>query len=125
MRKRAWRFAAGSALLPLVVLAAACGSDEPERDEEPVVQLVYQDWRTDWFPPMVQEMLKEFHATHPKIRVLYIPDPDDVEDSMLKEMKAGTAADVFQGCCTFFPIWAQQGYTLDLAPMSKPTWTRL
>ena len=98
------------------MLAVACGSDEPERDEKPVVQLVYQDWRTDWLPPMVREMLKEFHATHPKIRVLYVPDPNDVEDSMLDEMKAGTAADVFQGCCTFFPIWAQQGYTLDLRP---------
>ena len=29
---------------------------------------------------------------------------------------AGTAPDVFAGCCSFFPIWAQKGFTLDLRP---------
>ena len=80
------------------------------------VKLVYQDWRTDWFPPMAQKALEEFHATHPGIRVFYTPDPDKVEDKMLADMQAGTAADVFQGCCTHFPIWAQKGYTVDLRP---------
>ncbi len=80
------------------------------------VQLVYQDWRTDWFPPMVQQMLDEFHAAHPNIRVFYTPDPEDLEGAMLADMQAGTAADVFQGCCSFFPIWAQKEYALDLRP---------
>ena len=80
------------------------------------VQLVYQDWRTDWFPPMVQQMLAEFHATHPNIRVFYTPDPEDLEGTMLADMQGGTAADVFQGCCSFFPLWGQQEYTLDLRP---------
>lgn len=80
------------------------------------VKLVYQDWRTDWFPPMAQQMLEEFHATHPNIRVFYVPDPENLEEKMLSEMQAGTAPDVFQGCCTHFPIWAQKGYTLDLRP---------
>ena len=31
-------------------------------------------------------------------------------------MRAGTAPDVLQGCCTFFPIWAQEGHLLDLRP---------
>ena len=31
-------------------------------------------------------------------------------------MRAGTAPDVFQGCCTYFPIWAQEGHVLDLQP---------
>ena len=61
-------------------------------------------------------MMETFHETHPNIRVFYTPDPDDVENSMLAEMQAGTAPDVFQGCCTFFPIWAQEGFTLDLLP---------
>jgi len=78
------------------------------------VQLVYQDWRTDWFPPMAQQMLEQFHATHPNIRVFYTPDPEDLQTKMLADFQAGTAADVFQGCCTHFPIWAQKGYTLDL-----------
>jgi multiple sugar transport system substrate-binding protein len=80
------------------------------------VQLVYQDWRTDWFPPMARSMLEEFHNNHPGIRVFYTPDPEDVEQRMLVDMQAGTAPDVFQGCCTHFPIWAQKGYTLDLRP---------
>jgi multiple sugar transport system substrate-binding protein len=29
-------------------------------------------------------------------------------------MQAGNAPDVFQGCCGFFPAWAQAGYVLDL-----------
>jgi multiple sugar transport system substrate-binding protein len=80
------------------------------------VQLVYQDWRTNWFPPMTQQLLDEFHASHPTIRVFYIPDPENLVDQMPVDMQAGTAADVFQGCCTHFPAWAQQGYLLDLRP---------
>jgi multiple sugar transport system substrate-binding protein len=79
------------------------------------VQLVYQDWRTEWFPAMVQEMLDQFHAAHPNIRVFYVPDPPDVEESLLVEMQAGTAPDVFAACCSFFPTLAQEGYSLDLA----------
>lgn len=86
------------------------------RCADEVVQLVYQDWRTEWFPPLAQRMLARFHETHPHIRVFYLPDPENVEERMLADMQAGTAADVFQGCCTFFPTWAQKGYTLDLRP---------
>ncbi|MBV7334859.1 sugar ABC transporter substrate-binding protein [Chloroflexi bacterium TSY] len=89
------------------------GRDANAPTEEPV-QLVYQDWQTEWFPPMVQRMLEQFHDEHPFIRVFYKPDPDNVAEVMLAEMQAGTAPDVYQGCCTFFPIWAQNGYTLDL-----------
>ena len=65
---------------------------------------------------MVEEMMEKFHATHPNIRVFYTPDPKGLADIMLDQMKAGTAPDVFQGCCAYFPIWAQEGFTLDLSP---------
>jgi len=65
---------------------------------------------------MAQDALQEFHASHPNIRVFYTPDPADLGTSMLADMQAGTAPDVFAGCCTFFPIWAQEGHTLDLRP---------
>ena len=107
-------------LAGLTSLALATGCNTPLNltapPTEETVQLVYQDWRTDWFPPMAQQMLDEFHETHPDIRVFYTPDPDDLEEKMRSEMEAGTAPDVFQGCCTFFPIWAQEGHTLDLRP---------
>jgi len=80
------------------------------------IQLVYQDWQTEWFPPMAQQLLAEFHATHPNIHVFYTPDPENLEEKMLADMQAGTAPDVFEGCCDFFPIWSQRGYTLDLRP---------
>lgn len=82
------------------------------------VQLVYQDSRVEWFPPMVQRMLEEFHETHPNIRVFYTPEPEsqNIQDKMLAAMQTGTAPDVFQGCCSWFPIWAQNGHTLDLRP---------
>ena len=79
-------------------------------------QLVYQDWSTEWFPPMAQEMLGKFHQTYPDIRVFYVPDPADVEDRLLIDMKAGTSPDVFTVCCSFYPILAQEGQTLDLRP---------
>lgn len=82
--------------------------------ESPVIQLVYQDWRTDWFPPMVQGMLDRFHAEQPDIRVFYVPDPEDVEESLIEDLRAGTGADVFSACCSFFPILAQENLTLDL-----------
>jgi multiple sugar transport system substrate-binding protein len=105
--------AAGAAL-------AACNAPTgtPIASNGDKVQLVYRDWRTDWFPPMAQQMLDEFHATHPNIRVYYNLDPENAvfEEKCLADFQAGTAPDVFQGCCGFFPSWAQKGYTLDLRP---------
>ena len=101
--------AAAGAALPGCVPFAPVQPPESER-----VQLVYQDWRTDWFPPMAQQMLEQFHAEHPNIRVFYTPDPENLPEKMMADLQAGTAPDVFQGCCDFFPVWAQQGYTLDL-----------
>lgn len=83
------------------------------------VQLVYQDWRTEWFPEMAQRMLEEFHAQQPNIRVYYTPDPDDLQVRMLADMNAGTAPDVLSGCCESFPIWAQKGFLLDLRPYAQ------
>jgi multiple sugar transport system substrate-binding protein len=82
------------------------------------VQLVYQDWPTGWFPPMAQKALDEFHASHANISVYYVPDPDNptYQEKVLADMQAGTMADVFQGCCTQFPIWAQKNFLLDLRP---------
>ncbi len=79
-------------------------------------QLVYQDWSTEWFPPMVQEMLVDFQKVQPGINVYYVPDPADVEEQLLIDMQSGTAADVFAACCSYFPIVAQEGLTLDLRP---------
>ena len=110
------RFLASAGALALGGALAACGrpADAPSGGEK--VQLVYQDWRTDWFPPMVRESLARFHAAHPDIHVFYTPDPEDLDQRMLRDMVAGTAPDVFQGCCEHFATWAQQGHTLDLRP---------
>lgn len=107
---------AGTALAAAGLSSCGSFSPKPTAQSQKMVQLVYQDWRTNWFPPMTHKLLGQFHATHPSIRVYYIPDPENLEDQMLVDMQAGTAADVFQGCCTHFPSWAQQGYTLDLRP---------
>ncbi|HSJ58364.1 MAG TPA: sugar ABC transporter substrate-binding protein [Anaerolineae bacterium] len=80
------------------------------------IQLVYQDWRTAWFPEMAQRLLAEFHASHPNIRVFYTPDPENLVEQMPVDMEAGTAPDVLSGCCEWLPAWAQQGYLLDLKP---------
>ena len=95
-------------------LFAGCDSSWPEKGEK--VKLVYQDWRTDWFPPMVHEMLEQFHAAHPNIRAYYTTDPENVENTMLADMQADAAPDVLTGCCSFFPILAQKGQLLDLRP---------
>ena len=94
-------------LSALMVIWAGCGSDSSTGDE-PVVHLVYQDWRSDW----LASLAAEHH-----IRVLYNPDPlTPISSTMLTEMQNGTAPDVFQGCCSFFPAWAQAGFALDLRP---------
>ena len=111
--KLAGMTAAGAAL-------SACGSPlaNPTGSSAHPIQLVYRDWRTDWFPPMAQQMLQEFHSTHPNIRVYYNFDPEnnEFEEKSLADLQAGTAPDVFQGCCSFLPIWAQKGFLLDLRP---------
>jgi multiple sugar transport system substrate-binding protein len=103
--------AAGSAL-------AACGVNPPVSRSENTgpVQLVYQDWRTDWFPPMAQEMLGQFNAAQPNIQVFYTPDPEPFEEKMASDFASGSAPDVMAGCCDFFPAWANAGYLLDLRP---------
>lgn len=103
-------------LLGITAVTTRCTPSETSTPTPSTVQLVYEDWETDWFPGMAQETLAQFHETHPNIRVFYKPDPDDLETSMIVQMKAGTAPDVLQGCCTFFPVWAQQGQLLDLRP---------
>jgi hypothetical protein len=99
--------AAGAAL-------AACGLnlDKPTPRSSGPVQLVYSDWRTPWFPPLVQSMLAEFNASHPNIRVFYTPDPDNLAVKMASDMAPGTAPDVFDGCCDFFQAWAKAGHPL-------------
>jgi len=95
---------------------AACGilpGSENAGSSSPV-QLVYQDWRTDWFPGMAQEMLKKFNEAHPNIKVFYTADPENLEEQMASDMLSGTAPDVLAGCCEFFPAWANAGYLMDL-----------
>lgn len=97
---------------------SACGVSlpQPSAANQGPVQLVYQDWRTEWFPGLAQEMLAQFNSQHPNIRVFYTPDPDNLEVKMPADMAAGTAPDVLSGCCEFFPAWANAGYLLDLRP---------
>jgi multiple sugar transport system substrate-binding protein len=80
------------------------------------VKLVYQDWRTEWFPGLAQRELGVFQKTHPNISVFYTPDPENFDQQMEADMLSGTAADIIDGCCDHFPIWAQKGYLLDLRP---------
>lgn len=107
----------------IVAMGSALASCNPFQNQPTVrtaekAQLVYQDWRTDWFPSMAQQELEQFHSANPNIGVFYVPDPEnfEFEQKTLEAFQAGRAADVFQGCCTFFPTWAQKGYTLDLRP---------
>jgi len=115
---------AGTTVTGAALAACAASPSTPLlRRTEPSqkVQLVYQDWRTDWFPPMARQMLDQFHASHPNIQVFYTLDPvsENYDEKMLADFQAGTMADVFAGCCSFFPAWAQKGYTLDLRPFVK------
>jgi multiple sugar transport system substrate-binding protein len=81
-----------------------------------IVQMVYQDWQTEYFSGMAQQMLEQFHETHPNIHVFYTYDPDNLIEKMMADFEAKTPPDVFQGCCDQFPIWAQKDYLLDLSP---------
>ena len=54
---------------------------------------MYQDWRTEWFPTMAQEMLAEFHAKHLNIRVCYVPDSENLGGKMLVDARPATEED--------------------------------
>ncbi len=120
LSRREFLRAAGLALVAAPAALAACAPSPaaPTTRTSGPVQPVYRDWRTDWFPPMAQRLLDEFHATHPNIRVYYNLDPEnnEFEEKSLADLQGGTAPDVFQGCCSFLPIWAQKGFLLDLRP---------
>jgi multiple sugar transport system substrate-binding protein len=74
---------------------------------------------------MAQRMLEQFHATHPNIQVFYTLDPENLEEKMARDFRAGTAPDVFAGCCSFFPIWGQEGHCLNLRPYVQADLDRL
>lgn len=116
LSRRAFLRLAGTTMAGAALTACSLRQSGTTSEGGGPVQIVYQDWNTDWFQPMAQQMLEEFHATHPHIRVFFTPDPDNLPEQMLTDMQAGTAPDVFQGCCAHFPTWAQKGYTLDLRP---------
>lgn len=97
-------------------LLAACAPRANTAKTNSSVQLVYQDWRTEWFPGMAQNMLDQFHQRWPHIRVFYTPDPENLDEQMMSDFSSGTAPDVMAGCCDFLPAWAQKGYLLDLRP---------
>jgi multiple sugar transport system substrate-binding protein len=103
--------AAGVALTACVPKPAGRGPHGSDTSE-----LVYQDWRTDWFSGMAQQMLEKFSASHPNIHVFFTQDPEDFEVKMTADFVAGTAPDVLQGCCDYLPAWGQKGYLLDLSP---------
>jgi multiple sugar transport system substrate-binding protein len=107
---------AGAAAVGAAVGACAPRSAIPAARSTEQVQLVYQDWRTEWFPPMAQQMLESFHDNHPNIRVFFTTDPEDLIERMPLDMDAGTAPDILAGCCDFLPSWAQDGHLLDLRP---------
>ncbi len=46
----------------------ACGSTNSQATlkQDEVIKLVYQDWRTEWFPPLVQETMAKIETTQPK-----------------------------------------------------------
>jgi multiple sugar transport system substrate-binding protein len=80
------------------------------------IQLVYQDWRTDWFPGLASQMLARFSDLFPSIHVFFTSTPENLTEQMLEDFEAGTAPDVLAGCCEFLPEWAQKGYLMDLKP---------
>jgi multiple sugar transport system substrate-binding protein len=116
MSRRTFLRLAGAAASGAVLAACSAPGTRPVTGTDDKVQLVYQDWRTEWFPEMAQQMLEGFHASHPNIRVFFTMDPDNLIEQMPLDMEAGTAPDVLAGCCDFLPSWAQQGYLLDLTP---------
>ena len=116
MSRRALLRLAGAAATGAVLAACSTPGSRPAIGTEEKVQLVYQDWRTEWFPEMAQQMLEGFHTSHPNIRVFFTMDPDNLVEQMPLDMESGTAPDVLAGCCDFLPSWAQQGYLLDLTP---------
>ena len=103
--------AAGAALSACVPKSVGRGPHGSNTSE-----LVYQDWRTDWFSGMAQQLLEKFSAAHPNIHVFFTQDPEDFDVKMTADFVEGTAPDVLQGCCDFLPAWGQKGYLLDLRP---------
>lgn len=117
LSRRAFLSLAGSA--GVGAMLAACGarpSSGPGPHGSSTIQLVYQDWRTDWFSGMAQRMLDAFHAANPSIHVFFTQDPDNLDIEMVSDFRDGTAPDVMSGCCDFFPVWGQLNYLLDLRP---------
>jgi multiple sugar transport system substrate-binding protein len=114
--RRAFLRLAGATAAGAAIAACSPLGIGPATRPDGKVQLVYQDWRTEWFTEMAHQMLQGFHAAHPNIRVFYTPDPENITEQMPLDMEAGTAPDVLAGCCDFLPTWAQQGYLLDLGP---------
>ena len=65
-----------TAILITATFLIACSSNSENSDGKEV-QLTYQDWNTDWFVGMAQEMMVKFNESHPDFQVYYLLDPEN------------------------------------------------
>lgn len=112
LSRRVFLQMAGASIATAAVSACAPRPAGTAPHEDGKIQLVYQDCRCLG----EQFLLADFHEEHPDIEVFYIPDPENSDEKMLADMQAGIAPDVFSGCCEMLPIWAEEGYLLNLHP---------
>jgi multiple sugar transport system substrate-binding protein len=68
--------------------------------------------------PNAQKVLDEdFRAENPDIQVQLEPAPDGWMDSLLTQMVAGTAVDIFEAWGNIFYNWTERDLLLDVQPM--------
>jgi len=91
---RSWRILAGLVLLVLpVLLLGICASPAPASAQGPTV-IRYWLWLDDPTDPMFDQLVKEFQATHPEIKVEYQLIPlKDYHDKLVTALAAGSGPD--------------------------------
>ncbi|MCQ4209638.1 ABC transporter substrate-binding protein [Streptomyces longispororuber] len=111
---RAKKLATALAAVTALLLGAGCSSGPPEQDG--VVTLAFQSlaWQKESVDANKQ-LVKEWNARHPDIRVKYVQGSwDSVHDQLLTSFEGGEAPDIIHDASDDLADFAYGGYLADL-----------
>jgi ABC-type glycerol-3-phosphate transport system substrate-binding protein len=106
-------------VLPLALLLAGCSGDDDGGGSDGPVTLRFQSlaWQEESVA-VNKELVKEWNATHPDVKVEYVQGSwDSVHDQLLTSFEGGEAPDIIHDASDDLADFAYGGYLADLTDL--------
>ncbi|MFJ9352223.1 ABC transporter substrate-binding protein [Streptomyces sp. NPDC101237] len=117
------RTRAGTAVVAAFLLLAGCGS-AARKDGQVTLRFQSLAWQEDSVAAN-RELVKEWNATHPDVKVEYVQGSwDSVHDQLLTSFEGGEAPDIIHDASDDLADFAYGGYLADLTGLLSDRLTR-